>query len=112
VFQLNPQRALIELPVEFDEAQLSQIKWMGSGSLCSLPSQLAAVVENGEQAEAVDDAKLEISGLARSTLDFAGDDLDAAASSELRRWVAARRSKAPPGISASENAAPAVTPDQ
>jgi hypothetical protein len=68
-------------------------------------------MENGERAEDVDDAKLEISGLARSTLEFAGDDLDGAASSELRRWVAARRSKTPPGISAAETAVQAEAPD-
>lgn len=102
VFQLKGQRAIIELPIEFDDVHLTQLKWVGTGSLCALPSQLAAIVEHGEQAEVVDDEKLAISGLARSSLSFAGDDLDSATASELRRWVAARRSPEPPGITASD----------
>jgi len=112
VFQLKAQHALIELPVEFDESQLSQLKWLGAGSLCALQTQLAAVVEHDERAEAVDDAKLEIAGLARSGLTFAGDDFDSAAASELRRWVAARRSKTPPGISAADAAASVESPEE
>ncbi len=92
------ERSLIELSMRDAESGSGTLRWTGKDSLLEVNAGLAASRDKTESLESMDESKINVTGLARSPLDFAGQHLDRPASSQLRRWLAPRQSLAPPGI--------------
>ena len=78
------------------------IQWTGEGSLLEEKGAVVAgQSQAGEPEERLDDAEVAIDGIARSKLQFAGEDLSTAAESRLMQWTAPVGGSTRPGIDVS-----------
>jgi serine/threonine-protein kinase len=76
---------------------LDVVQWTGQGSLVGLQSPIVVWQSPSEGARPVDDARLAISGVARSEVEFAGASGGGPLASQILRWQAPLRSPDPPG---------------
>lgn len=100
VFQTGESDALIE--VQAANAPLSVLQlfgWSGEGSMLDGQSPLF-IWSDGMRTHSVEESQLAIEGLARTDIEFAGDNLADAADSVAIDWFAPRIAAAPPGIDA------------
>ena len=98
VFALRPDCALVELTADDAADGACPIRWQGKASVLEVNSVLLASRDVRDVIDSIDESRLEVVGLARSPLQFYGDNLELPAASELRRWQAPRQSLDPPGV--------------
>jgi hypothetical protein len=94
----QPGKALIALVGTESPGRLIEgIQWTGQGSLMTLDAPVAVWAPPQGAVTAVDDARLAISGIARSAVEFAGPVEAGPAASQILRWQGPLRSPDPPG---------------
>jgi hypothetical protein len=98
VFAPRADRAILELSPAFAAQDLNRLRWNGRDSLLETNTVLISSRDPSGTSEATDDSQLDLVGLVRSQLEFAGPSLNSPSSSYLRRWVAPRTSLDSPGI--------------
>jgi hypothetical protein len=79
---------------------LASIRWSGDGALITPTAPLATWIKANGKSETINTASLEIDGLVRSQIKFAGPVSDVPAGSQAVRWQAPLRTIDPPGIDA------------
>jgi hypothetical protein len=99
VFALKEGGAL----VTFSGAQkpahlLAHVHWSGHGSLMSAAGALALWRNARGQSHPADESMIDVDGLVRGEIEFAGDPRAGFAASRIVRWSAPLRSTEPPGI--------------
>jgi hypothetical protein len=76
---------------------LGTLAWSGHGSLLTLPTSLAVWRTREKPFAALSDDAFEVAGLARSAVQFAGEQQGPPTASRVTRWQAPLRSAEPPG---------------
>jgi hypothetical protein len=84
------------------------VEWSGEGSLIGMEAPVAVWRGPDAGVHPVDDSRLAISGVARSTVEFAGPPAQGPAASRITQWQGPLRSPDPPGADSSR--LPALTP--
>ena len=77
---------------------LAMVQWSGRSSLLAENAAVAVWELPGQTPQAMDDSNIAIDGLARSRLEFAGNDAANPAASRVVRWSAPSSGGKPPGI--------------
>ena len=95
----NPEGGLlIFVGTERPDRWLRAITWSGEGSLVTPQAAMALWHGPGDKREVLPDDALEIAGLVRSRVEFAGGAQGPPSASRLIRWQAPLRSPEAPGI--------------
>lgn len=92
---------LLMVGPEDPERLLESVQWTGQGSLMGVDAAVAAWQRPDGGSHVVDDARLAISGLARSPVEFAGPAEQGAEASRITHWQGPLRSADPPGADTS-----------
>ena len=94
----NPRGGLLVFSgAERPDALLKAISWNGQGSLVTPDTAVALWRAHGDKAQVLAEDELEIAGLVRSQVDFAGSAAGPPAGSRITRWQVPLRSADPPG---------------
>ncbi|HEY1785460.1 MAG TPA: protein kinase, partial [Pirellulales bacterium] len=99
VLALDSTAALILFSgTEPPEALLSQLDWTGQGSLVT-PTAVMSAWRGDRQGlpRAIAEDRVQVAGLVRCQVEFAGDEDAGPAAAHIRRWQAPLRSNQPPG---------------
>ncbi len=98
----NPHGTLIILAgPQRPEPLLRAISWSGQGSLVTDDTSVAAWRDATGRQRAIAEDELEIAGLVRSTVTFAGAAHEPPVASRITRWNAPLQSDSPPGCDTS-----------
>src|SRR5262249_13815034 len=101
VLETGNHGALLEfVGAQRPEESLGAITWTGDGSLVTPSSTIALWLGRGDKRQQLPEDSLEIAGLVRSRVEFAGSAGGPPAGSQVIRWQAPLRSPDAPGIDA------------
>jgi hypothetical protein len=112
VLALDSTAALVLFSgIEPSEALLNQLDWTGQGSLITPTAVMAAWRSDREGVpRTIAEDRLQVAGLVRSQVEFAGDATAGPAAAHIRRWQAPLRSNQPPGAGPGRLMLPTVGP--
>ncbi len=99
VLALDSTAALVLFTgAEPSEALLSQLDWTGQGSLITPTAVMSAWRSDLEGVpRTIAEDRLQVAGLVRSQVEFAGDATEGPAAAHIRRWQGPLRSNQSPG---------------
>ncbi len=104
----NPGSGLLILAgAQRPDPLLKSIAWNGEGSLVTPETAVAVWRVAADQQHVLPEDELDVAGLVRSDVTFAGDAEGAPAASRITRWQVPLRSAEPPGASANSLFLPA-----